>query len=142
MSIFKKDHEPVDWLANVDFFSGFDQRELQRVAALSSEVEVDEGTILIDQGDAGTHCYVVVEGSVAIYIGGEYVTSVNAGSMVGETALVDHRPRNATVVAETHAKLLRFDAPQFRRLLDEMPKASERVMALLQTRLTRQRADG
>ncbi|NLA37348.1 MAG: cyclic nucleotide-binding domain-containing protein [Actinobacteria bacterium] len=125
----------MDWLTKVDFFSGFEPRELQRVLSLSSEVEAPAGTILIDQGDAGTHCFVVVDGSVAIYIGGEYVTSVAAGSMVGEMSLIDHRPRNASVVVEEDAKLLRFQAPQFRQLLDEMPKASERVMTLLHKRL-------
>ncbi len=135
MSFFKREHDSVDWLTKVDFFSGFEPRELQRVLSLSSEVEAPAGTILIDQGDAGTHCFVVVDGSVAIYIGGEYVTSVAAGSMVGEMSLIDHRPRNASVVVEEDAKLLRFQAPQFRQLLDEMPKASERVMTLLHKRL-------
>lgn len=141
MSFFKREHDSVDWLTKVDFFSGFEPRELQRVLALSTEVEAPAGTILIDQGDPGTHCFVVVDGSVAIYIGGEYVTSVAAGSMVGEMSLIDHRPRNASVVVEADAKLLRFAAPQFRQLLDEMPKASERVMTLLHNRLASETAD-
>jgi CRP-like cAMP-binding protein len=70
-----------------------------------------------------------------VFIGGEYVTSVPAGSMIGEMALVDHRPRVATVVANEEMKLLRFDARHFRQLLDEMPKASERVMTLLHDRM-------
>ena len=57
--------------------------------------------------------------------------------MVGETALVDHRPRNASVIGDTELKLLRFNAKQFRQLLDEMPKASERVMTLLHDRMKR-----
>jgi CRP-like cAMP-binding protein len=54
--------------------------------------------------------------------------------MVGEMALVDHRPRSATVVAETPMRLLGFDTKAFRSLLDEMPKASQRVMSLLNAR--------
>ena len=50
-------------------------------------------------------------------------------------ALVDHRPRTATVIATTDLRLLRFHAKQFRQLLDEIPKASERVMMLLHDRL-------
>jgi CRP-like cAMP-binding protein len=57
--------------------------------------------------------------------------------MVGEMALVDHRPRTASVFAETDMRLLRFDARHFRQLLDEMPKASERVMRMLHERLQR-----
>ncbi|MFN8053069.1 MAG: cyclic nucleotide-binding domain-containing protein [Acidimicrobiales bacterium] len=122
----------------MDFFEGFDHEHLNRVAALSSEVESPAGTVIIDQGDAGTECFVIVEGSVSIYMGGAFVTTVNAGTMIGEMALVDHRPRNATVIADTQTKLLRFNAKQFRQLLDEMPKASERVMTLLHDRMKRE----
>lgn len=136
MPFWKRDTESVDWLANVAFFEGFDHDHLRRVAALSSEVESPAGTVLIDQGDAGVDCFVIVEGSVSVFQRGEFVASVGAGGVVGEMALVDHRPRNATVVADTDCKLLRFHAKQFRQLLDEMPKASERIMTLLHDRLT------
>jgi CRP/FNR family cyclic AMP-dependent transcriptional regulator len=55
--------------------------------------------------------------------------------MVGEMALIDHRPRTATVRATTDMRLLAFDATRFRRLLDEMPKAQVRVMEQLVERL-------
>jgi CRP-like cAMP-binding protein len=81
----------------------------------------------------------VLEGRLAVYVRGEYVASVGAGSMVGEMALVDHRPRTASVVAETAARLLAFRTKEFRQLLDEMPRASERILAELQARLDRNR---
>lgn len=139
MPFWRKPHEGADWLANVAFFEGFSAEELARVADLSQEVEAKAGSVLVDQGDPGTECFVVVAGDASVYIGGEYVASIHAGSMLGEMALVDHRPRNATVVADTDMKLLRLHARQFRTLLDEMPKASERVMELLTARLQRNR---
>ncbi len=135
MAFWKRPHEAPDWLAGVAFFEGFSSDELARVAELGSQTEVTAGTVLIDQGDTGVDCYVIVDGRANIYIGGEYVNTNGPGSMVGEMALVDHRPRSATVVAETDMKLLRFDARQFRTLLSEMPKAEDRVMALLNARL-------
>lgn len=137
MPFWKKDTESTDWLAGVAFFEGFDAEDLARVASLGDEVEAREGAVLVDQGDAGTDCFVIVEGRARVYMSGEYVTTSGPGTMVGEMALVDHRPRNATVVAETDMKLLRFHAAQFRQLLEEMPKASERVMTLLHDRLSR-----
>lgn len=136
MSFFKKhDGESADWLADVSFFDGFTKDQLRRVADLSKEVEVPAGTVIIDQGDAGTECFVIVEGDASVYVANDHVATLHAGSMVGEMALVDHRPRTASVVADTPLKLLRFDAQQFRTLLEEMPKASERVMSLLTARL-------
>ena len=122
-------------MANVAFFEGFGHEHLKRVAELSSEVEVPAGAVIIDQGQAGTDCFVIVEGAASVFVRGEFVTAVTAGTMIGEMALVDHRPRNASVIADTDCKLLRFQAKQFRQLLEEMPKASERVMTLLHDRL-------
>ena len=135
MAFWKKPAEHADWLARVAFFEGFSPDELARVADLSSEVEVPAGSVIIDQGDAGTDCYVIVEGDASVVVNGQHLVSLGAGAIFGETALVDHRPRNASVIADTAMRLLRFDAKHFRVLLDEMPKASERVMTLLHQRL-------
>lgn len=137
MPFWKKESESADWLANVAFFEGFSADELARVAAFGDEVDARAGAVLVDQGDAGTDCYVVVSGRASVFKSGEFIAELGPGTMVGEMALVDHRPRTATVVADTDMQLLRFHAPQFRQLLDEMPKASERVMTLLHQRLQR-----
>lgn len=135
MPFWKKESESADWLGNVAFFEGFEHDQLQRVLSLSSEIEAKNGALLIDQGDAGLDCYVIVEGTASVLMNGEFVTALGPGTMVGEMALVDHRPRNATVIADSDMQLLRFHAKQFRQLLDEMPKASERVMTLLHDRM-------
>lgn len=136
MSLHRKPADRVALLAKVPFFDGFSDEDLHRVVELSDEVSITAGEVLVDQGDPGTHCFVITEGIASVYVRGEHVASLGAGSMVGEMALVDHRPRTATVVGDTDLELLRFDSGAFAKLLEEMPKASERVMALLRTRLT------
>ncbi len=131
----RKPSERVDLLSEVPFFDGFSDTDLQRVVQLSDEVVVHAGNVVVDQGDPGTHCFVIITGVASVYVRGEHVASLGPGSMVGEMALVDHRPRTATVVGDTDLELLRFDSQAFAKLLDEMPKASERVMALLKSRL-------
>lgn len=121
-------------LGGVAFFEGFTPDELARVAELADEVEAEAGAELMDQGRPGQECYVILEGSAGVYFGGEHAVTLEAGSMVGEMALVDHRPRSATVIAETPMRLLAFDTRAFRALLDELPKASQRVMSVLNAR--------
>ena len=50
-------------------------------------------------------------------------------------SLVEHRPRNASVSAETDMVLVSFGTAEFRKLLDQSPNANERVQALLNARL-------
>ncbi len=137
MSHGSRSAERVEVLAGVPFFEGFSEEDLRRVVELSNETSASAGSVLVDQGDPGTDCYVVLDGTASVYVRGEYVASIGPGSMIGEMALLDHRPRTATVVADTDLQLLRFDSKHFRQLLDEMPKASERVMTLLRSRLGR-----
>ncbi len=131
----RKSSERVELLSGVPFFDGFVDADLQRVVELSDEVTVHAGNVVVDQGDPGTHCFVIISGVASVYVRGEHVAALGPGSMVGEMALVDHRPRTATVVGDTDLELLRFDSKAFAKLLEEMPKASEQVMSLLRTRL-------
>jgi CRP-like cAMP-binding protein len=124
-------------LAGIPLFEGFSTEELERTGGLGQRIDVPTGTVLVDQGDPGTFCYVVVSGSANVYTSGEYIATSGPGAMIGEMALIDNRPRTATVVAAEPMVLLRFDTLAFKALLDEMPKAAERVHAVLGARLER-----
>ena len=128
-------------LGSIALFEGMAEAELQRVDDLGVRIEVPDGEVLVDQGDPGTHCFVVLDGTASVYANGEYVASSQQGSTIGEMALVDHRPRTATVVASGPMTLLRFDTRQFKALLEEMPKAHERIMGILGARLRDQPLD-
>lgn len=130
----------VGWLSSIAFFDGFSDDELRAVSALGERVEVAAGTEIIDQGRVGDSCWVVVEGTADIFVRGEFVTAVGPGSLVGEMALVGHRPRNASVVAHTDLVLVEFGTEEFRELLDRSPNTKERVDALLHARLQANRA--
>lgn len=122
-------------LRGLAFFEGFSDDDLARVAELADRVEVEAGTCIIDQGRVGLECFVVERGEVGVYVADEHIVSLGEGSMIGEMALVDRRPRTASVVAETDVDLLAFDTSAFRKLLSEMPMAEERVLAMLAARL-------
>lgn len=131
MPFRRKIDDGAERLAGVKFFEDFTPKELSRVAELVEELDAEEGAELTDQGRPGQECYVIVDGQAGVYISGEHKATLGPGEMVGEMALIDHRPRSATVKALTPMKLLAFDAKRFKTLLDEMPKASQRVMAKL-----------
>ena len=122
-------------LRNVSFFAGFEPAELERVAELADEVEALPGAVIIDQGRVGQECFVVLEGQATVHVGDDLVASIGPGTMIGEMALVDHRPRSASVIAESPMRLVAFDTDDFKRLLSEMPKVHERVITMLGARL-------
>ncbi len=123
------------WLSSVGFFEGFSDSELSEASQLGERMEIKAGERFIDQGRVGDACYVIVEGTANVYIRDEYVASVGPGSMIGEMSLVEHRPRNASVTAESDMVLVSFGYAEFRKLLDRSPNANERVLTLLNARL-------
>ena len=45
-------------------------------------------------------------------------------------ALIGHKPRNATVTAQTPMRLLAFNISSFKKLLEEMPAAQKYIYEL------------
>ncbi len=123
------------WLGGVPFFSSFDDKTLANAAALGERVEAEAGGVLMDQGRHGDMCYVIVEGQAVVTMNGEWVATVGPGSMVGEMALVEHRPRTASVIADSEMVLVGFGTKEFRELLDTSPAVREEVLEQLNSRL-------
>ena len=124
----------VDDLRHLTLFANMSNAELERLAALGEPVEAEAGAVLIDQGDVGTECFLVLEGEAGILHGSDHVATIGPGTVVGEMALIGHRPRNATVRATTRMRLLAFDIKHFKRVLDDMPVARDHIYGLLRAR--------
>ena len=122
-------------LRNTPLFAGFDDGELSDVARLASRRDIAVGETLIEQGRYGDACFVISEGVAAVYINDEYITTVREYTAVGEMALLERRPRNATVIAETPMVLAEFQVDDFRTLLSRYPTTELRVQELLSARL-------
>lgn len=137
MPFKKKNDDAAGRLASIELFEGLSADELNRVGELVDQVDAEEGAILTEQGKPGQKCYVIIEGTAAVVVGGERLTTLGPGELVGEMALIDNRPRSATVRATTPMKLLSLDVKSFRTLLDELPSANRAVMAKLTDRIRR-----
>jgi CRP/FNR family transcriptional regulator, cyclic AMP receptor protein len=127
-------------LRGVGLFEDLGDDDLARVARLGEPVDAEPGAVLMDQGAVGTECFVIIDGSAGIYHGESHVATAGPGTIVGEMALIGHRPRNARVVAESPMQLLCFDIGHFKSLLDELPAARERILGILHARAEANRA--
>ena len=122
-------------LPAVPLFAGLNEDEVAAVASMANRREVVEGEKLVEQGRFGDCFYIVASGRALIYIADQYVTAVGEGSAIGEMALIERRPRNATVVAESDMVVAEFSLKDFRKLLETYPSANVRINELLNRRL-------
>jgi CRP-like cAMP-binding protein len=125
----------IQRLAQVQLFSTCSKRDLARIAALSTEVEVPAGTVLMRQGDPGRECFVIEEGKARAAIRGKKSRTMGPGECFGEMALLDAAPRSATVTAETDMKLVVLGSREFSTLLEDVPTVTRKVLAAVAERL-------
>jgi CRP/FNR family transcriptional regulator, cyclic AMP receptor protein len=129
-------HERIsDELARVPLFEGLSRKELQLVANLSSYLERPAGSVLTREGQPGHEFIVVLEGEVEVSRNGKVVTTGGPGTYVGEIALLDHRPRTATVVATTAVQIEVIGQREFAGLIADVPEISQKLLSTMAKRL-------
>ena len=105
-------------------------------------VHLPAGQTLFSQGDPGDAFYVLVTGSLGIYVRGatnepRLIAVVGEGEAVGELALISGKPRSATVTAIRDSELLRIAKSRFDFLLRRHPDLMAGLMRILVHRLRR-----
>jgi len=103
-------------LARTDLFGGCSKRSLREVASLADELEVPEGTQLTVQGEQGREVFVLVDGAAEVRQDGEFLREVGPGEVLGERAVLEDRPRSATVTTTERSRVLVLTGRDFRRV--------------------------
>ena len=134
MPLFSHDTK-VEALGRCPFFAGLSRGELASLAKATEDLEVDEGKVLTREGESGREFFVIVEGEVSVTKGGTEVRRLSAGDFFGEIALIEDRPRTATVTATTPLRFFVLTRPSFRNLLDHQPELEQKVRGALEERL-------
>jgi CRP/FNR family transcriptional regulator, cyclic AMP receptor protein len=122
-------------LSEVQLFSACSKRDLARIAALSTEIEVSAGTVLMRQGEPGHEAFVIEKGKARATVRGKKSTLMGPGEVFGEMALLHSAPRSATVTAETDMNLVVLDSREFSTLLEDVPNVALKVLAAIGERL-------
>ena len=124
-----------DLLPRVPLFKDLPKKHLAQVRNLATRIDVPPGRVLTREGAVGYEFVVVLEGEVEVRRNDEVVATCGAGDFVGEIALIDERPRTATVVATTPAVLDVIGRREFAELLSREPEIAERIRSTAAQRL-------
>ena len=116
-------------------FSGCSSSELRKIRGSLDQVTVPAGKVLVEEGRIGTEFFLIVSGTAAVTREGKKVATLGAGSYFGELALLDRKPRSASVVSETDMDLLVLSQRQFNSLLESVPTISRKMLAAMANRL-------
>ena len=116
-------------------FDGAALASLEQKLERATTIRYGAGKAIMNEGDAGTSMYIVLDGSVAISIKGKVVELVTSGGAFGEMALVDQSPRTANAVAETETALLAINRVTLIALVRDEPAVGLTMLRSVAARL-------
>jgi serine/threonine protein phosphatase PrpC len=99
-----------------------------RVSRIVNEQTAAPGEHIVRQGQRGDTMYTVVQGSVAVVVGGREVAEFKVGEHFGELALVDELPRSADIVAKEPTSLLTIERAGLREFCMVEPALGNQIL--------------
>jgi CRP/FNR family cyclic AMP-dependent transcriptional regulator len=113
---------------------------LAGLLAKARQVNLATGAVLFLAGDPGDGCYRVNEGllkvSIASATGAERILAIlGPGSIVGDMAMIDGRPRSASVSALRDCKMSFVSRAAFEAFADKQPEIYKFLVGLLAERV-------
>ena len=127
----------VALLREVPLFSQLSHRQLRHLASHAEEVRYGANRAVVRQDTRGDSFFVIAEGNATVRRGTRAIGKLGPGDFFGEIALLDGRPRSASVVADTPLVTVRLTRAAFNKALDSNPSMARGIMAELAARIRR-----
>jgi CRP-like cAMP-binding protein len=123
-------------ISHVTLFEGLSKQELRRVSAMTTRLELPAGRVLVRQGALGREFIVMIDGEAQVLRDDRRIATRGPGEHFGEMALVDHQPRNATVIASTPVVVEVIGGRDFHDLMHRVPDVAARIATTIADRRT------
>ena len=130
-----RQREIVEFLRGVPLFAECTARDLQTVARHGERLHVEAGKDLVTEGNEGSAFYMLLEGTAVVRRNGRKVGELGTGDFVGELALLDPAPRNATVTTTSDVVALALTERMFNVMVRDLPGLRRGMLTGLAGRL-------
>ena len=127
----------ADGIRDIGVFTDFDESQRACIAGACSELEVEGGTTLTEQGENGYALFAVTSGTADVLRDGQLVRTLGPGDVFGEIAVFVGGQRTATVVSTAPMRLVMLFNGELARLDREVPEVGKALRASVAERLER-----
>ena len=130
--------DKLQFLQKTELFSELPETELKSICQIANEVAYPADATLFEEGDEGDSLYLIVNGEVSIIKAGTEVLFFNEkGYCLGEIALIDNKPRSATVKTVKATQLLRITRHDFYNAMMREPRIGSGMFRVLNDKIRR-----
>ncbi|MYB94308.1 SpoIIE family protein phosphatase [Candidatus Poribacteria bacterium] len=132
------EEEKLQFLKKTELFAELPETELKSICQIASEVAYPADATLFEEGDEGDSLYLIVNGEVSIIKAGTEVLFFNEkGYCLGEIALIDNKPRSATVKTVKSTQFLRITRHDFYNAMMREPRIGSGMFRVLNDKIRR-----
>ena len=131
-----------NFLRSHPIFSSLNEEEIASLLRdeVSQERVYSQGTVILRGGEVGDSVFLISSGSVQVTLGGtngplSSLAILQAGEIFGEMAVLERRPRAATVLAKVDCLLLEVAGEEIRHLLETHLEMQVKIYTIIRDRL-------
>lgn len=128
-------------LPEMGFAQEFDLEERTQLGSFGEFVSLNEGDVLIDEGDPQDVLFMVISGlfHVQTEVTGRSILlgTLRAGDTVGEINMFDPGQASASVVSKSFSEVWRIDRARLERYLEAHPRTAARFLVYIATQLSK-----
>ena len=119
----------------INLFASMNMGLMEKILHRISYYQYDSGEKVCKEGDPGGTFYVVSEGKLKVsrktgFLLSRTLAVLEAGDCFGEMALLDRKPRNATVSCQEPSRIFVLTADQFDQVIGENPAFKQEIKKL------------
>jgi len=124
-------------------FQGLSEKQLEEVVEVIDEVHYESGAIIAMEGDPATELYFIISGTAEVFkkepdLDHEHhLSTLTAGDSIGEMAILDSKPRSASVRAVSDCSLLVLKNDK----LHSLSSAEESTCSKIKSNLSREMSE-
>jgi len=131
--------DATDHLFRVPLFQELEPEAVKKLGGLTRRASFPAGGTIVEIGEAGLSLFVILEGHVRVLYPARSsnfeLARLGPGEFFGEMALLNDKPRSATVEAMDDVELLVLEQGDFRAVLLEAPPVALQLIESLSIRI-------
>lgn len=120
-------------IKQVPYFHNLNDLELRRLIEIGYRRILKESEILFHENETSDSFYIILSGSVEVYVAklNKHLTNLGQGKFFGELSLMLGMPRTATVKARQNTILFCINQTNFQKILQKYPSLYEAIVNAL-----------
>lgn len=129
----------AELIRKVTLLKGLSSAKLESIGEVAREEVFPPDTDVVEIGDPGDSLFMILDGAVSVLYPARSqdfeLARLGPGSFFGEMALLNEKPRSATVRTVTEARVLVLEKEQFRGILRDSPEVAIELLEELSLRI-------